>query len=231
MINLLKSDSQISLVESASDSDEALLKIVNYTPDLILLEYPVMGKTGNELIGFIKTRFTDATLVFVSKNKDYAAEAIRHEAFNFILKPVSGKKLEKIIEKVLIAKRSNIQTRINQVIIAKTPEETKFRFQTPRGYVFVDPDEIIYCRANGYYSEFILTGDRMLSCMITLAKLETLLRQFDFLRVSRSNLINPKYLRKIYRESNSVVLLAQGKEYEVKGSKPILRNLINSDNE
>ncbi len=230
MINLLKSDSQISLVESASDSDEALMKIINFTPDLILLEYPVVGKTGNDFIGFVKTRFEDATMVFVSKNKDYAAEAIRHEIFNYVLKPVSTKKLKAVVEKVIIAKQTSMQTIINQVI-AKTSDETKFRFQTPRGYVFAEPDEIIYCRAEGYYSEFILTGERILLCMITLKKLEKVLNQFNFVRVGRSNLINPKYLRKIYRESNLLILFAEGKEYEVKGAKPGIRNLINSDNE
>lgn len=229
-IDLLQANTLVSDIDSTSDSDQALLKIIDSYPDIVLLEYPTKGKSGKELIKFIQTKLTETTIVFISKTKEYAANAIHIGIFNYLLKPVSKVELEKIIRNVHLAKQTNIQARINQ-IIEKTPDETRIKLQTTRGYLIVAPEEILYCKADGFYSELYLTNDRIELSYLFLSKLEEILSQFNFFRVSRSNLINLKYIRKIYRYNNTIILSSGGKEYEIKGSKLQIRNLSKFDTE
>jgi len=64
-----------------------------------------------------------------------------------------------------------------------------------------------------------------------LLRFEEMLTQFNFLRVSRSHLINQSFIRKIYRTRNIIVLSAKGKEYEIKAGKGHIKKLSKFDNE
>lgn len=227
---LLLANPLVSTIECANDSDEALLKIINNTPDIVLLEYPEKGKAEKELIKFIQTKLTGTILIFVSKTKEFAADAIHNGVFDYLVKPVSKVELEKITSKVHLAKQSNFQERINE-IIEKTPEERRFKFQTTRGYLIVDPEEILYCKADGFCSEIYLTNDRVEIIYLFLSKLDEILGPYNFMRVSRTYLINQKYIRKIYRGKNAIILSCNGKEYEIKSSKLHMKKLISFDTE
>lgn len=228
IIELLLANPLVSTVESVIDTDQALLNIINRNPDLVLLEYPARGKAGEELIRFIQAKLKETTLVFVSKAKEYAANAIHSEVFNYLLKPVSQAGLKKIISKVHLIKQTNIQERINQ-IIETTPVETRLKLQTIKGYLIIDPKEILYCKADGFYTEFYLTNNHVELSQLSLSRLDEILSTYNFLRVSRTYLINRKYIRKIYRSTNTIILASGGKEYEVKGSKLHIKNLSKID--
>ena len=217
-------------IESVADSDQALLKIIDSYPDIVLLEYPPKGNSGKQLIRFIQTKLSETTIVFVSKTKDYAAIAIHQEIFNYLLKPILKEDLEKILKNVNLGRNTNIQERIKQ-LIEKSPDDTRLKLQTPKGYLIVAPEEILYCKADGFYSELHLTNDRVELSYQSLSKLDEILGPHNFFRASRSIYINLKYIRKIYRNTNTIVLSREGKEYEVKGSRSHIKNLSQFDSD
>jgi two-component system LytT family response regulator len=229
-IELLQANPMVSEIETADTTDQAILKIINCNPDIIFLDYPSKGQAEKELIEFVKTKLTATTLVFISKTKEYAAFAIKNGIFKYLLKPIKKEELKKIINTVYETKKNNSHTRINQ-IIERTPEEARLRLQTTKGYLMLNPDELIFCKAAGFYTELYLTRDRVELSSQFISKFEEMLSQFNFWRVSRSHLINQQFIRKIYRNKNIIVLSSDGKEYEVKGGKIHIRNLSKPDTE
>ena len=221
---IIKESSLVSKVEIAENNEEAILKIIKNSPDLILLDYPSKGNAEKELIEFVKTRLPETTFVFVSAVKENAAFAIQNGIYKYLLKPVVDKKLVEIIRSVHQSKQNQSHSRINQ-IIENTPEETRIRLQTKKGYIILNPDELIFCKSAGFYTELYLTNDRVELSGQFLSKFEEMLTQFNFLRVSRSQLINQRFIRKIYRNNNTIVLSCEGKEYEIKAGKAHIRNL------
>jgi two-component system LytT family response regulator len=229
-IELLQENTLVSEIEIASNTDQAILKIINSNPDIILFEYPSKGNAEKELIEFVKTKLPETTLVLVSKTKENAAFAIQNGIFKYLLKPIRNDELSKIINTVLETKQSYTQSRIDR-LIESTPEEARLRLQTTKGYLMINPDELIFCKADGFYTELYLTRDRIELSSQFLMRFEEILSQFNFLRVSRSHLINRRFIRKIYRNTNIIVLSADGKEYEIKGGKIHIRNLSKLDTE
>ena len=228
IIELLHVNPLVSDIDIAVDSDQALLKIISKSPDIVFMEYPTKGKSGNELIRYIMAKLTETTIVFVSRTKEYAANAIHNGVFNYLLKPVSKEQLKKVLENIRLIKQTSNQARINE-IIEKNQEEIRFKFQTTKGYVIVAPEEILFCKADGFYTELQLTGNRVELSYLFLSQLEEMLQKFNFLRASRTYLINLKYIRKIHRATNTIILSFNGEEFEVKGSKPQIRNLCKFD--
>jgi len=223
-IGLLQSNPMVSEIETADNTDQAILKIIISNPDIILFGYPSKGKAEKELIEFVKTKLTETTLVFVSETKEHAAFAIQNGIFKYLLKPIPEDELSKIINAAHEAKQTFTQSRISQ-LIEKTPEEARLRLQTTKGYFMLNPDELIFCKSAGFYTEIYLTRDRVELSSQILLKFEEMLSQFNFIRVSRSHLINQRFIRKIYRNNNIIVLSSDGKEYEIKSGKIHIRNL------
>ena len=228
IIDILNVSPVVSLVETARDADEALLKLIVINPDLVLLEYPTPGKSGRELLKFIKSKMENVIVAFVTNTKQNAAVAIRNGVFNYLLKPVSPEEIRRIVDKVQAIKQSNINIRVRE-IIEKSQERIKLRFQTMKGYILIDPEEIIYCKSEGIYTEIYLTDDRKELSYLYLSKLEEILSVFKFVRVSRSHLINPIFVRKLFSGKNAIILSANGKETEIKGSKLKIKMLSNLD--
>jgi DNA-binding LytR/AlgR family response regulator len=85
--------------------------------------------------------------------------------------------------------------------------------------------------ADGILTEMHLTQNRMEIIYRFLSKVEELVESVDFMRASRKYLINKKYIRKVIKSNNSIVLSHDGKEYIVKGSKQHIRNLTKFNTE
>lgn len=229
-LKLLQEFPFVSEIETAVNSDIGILKIINSNPDIVLFEYPSKGNAEKALIEFVKTKLPETTLIFVSKTKEYAAFAIQNGIFKYLLKPIRKEELRKIINKVRQTKQTHAYSRIDQMI-ERTPEETRVRLQTTKGYLMINPDELIFCKANSFYTELYLTNNRVELSSQILIKFEEMLGQFNFTRVSRSHLINNRFIRKIYRHNNTIVLSTDGKEYEIYAGKIHIRNLSKFDTE
>ncbi len=230
ILKWLRSNSLISMIDHVTDTDHALLKIIRSSPDIVFIEYPVRGNAGEELIEFIKTKLVETIIVFISDSKMHAAAAIRSGIFNFLLKPVSKSELNLFIEKVYLSGRTNSKERIAK-IIEQNYDDTKLKLQTTRGYLLINPDEIIYCKADGVYTQLYLSNNRVETSYLFLSKVEEFLKPYNFMKVSRSCIINVRYLRKVFRDNNTIILSINGKEYEVKGSKQSIRELSQIETE
>jgi len=227
---ILNENSLVDRVEIASKSEIAILKVIDFIPDVVFFEFPFKDKTSSDLYKFIRTRLTDTTIVFTSNSKENAALAIQNGIYHYLLKPIIKDKLNKIIEQVLLIKQNSIQLKLKQVI-EKSTEEKRIMFYTSKGYVLIDPEEIIFCKADGIFSEMYLSSNQTEIIYLFLSKVEEMLSTDDFLRSNRKYLINKKYIRKIFKHNNSIQLFHDGKEYIVKGSKQHIRNLtkLNTD--
>jgi two-component system LytT family response regulator len=223
-IGLLEQNPSISQIENAADASLALLSIIIVNPDIVFIEYPMKGEAGTELLKFIKTKYPEIFIVFISESKLHAVDAIRNGIFNYLLKPFSKLDIEKLIDKVQLSTKANNRIRIAQ-IIEQIPDATRIKLQTTKGYLMVNPDEVVYCKADGVYTELFLTNDRTELSYLFLSKVEEILKPFNFMKVSRSCIINMRYLRRIFRDNNAIILSVKGIEFEVKGSKQAVRIL------
>lgn len=209
-------------VEIAEDTDDALMKIIELNPDVVLLEYPLKGKTGTGIIKFIQTQFPQTFIGFVSGSKDYAADAIHLEVYDYFLRPVKKTELSRFLEKVDVRKKSNSRIRINE-LIEKKQSDTILRFNTIKGFIITTPDEILYCKADGSFTEIHFTNKTIEITFLYLSQIDEILNPYNFMRISRSIIVNKNYIRKINLKTNTLTLSSNGNECEIIGSRVTLR--------
>lgn len=222
MVHILRANPIESSLEIAEDTDVALIKIFEVNPDLVLLEYPLKGKTGTGIIGFIQSKLPQSTIAFISRSKDYAAEAIHFEVYDYLLKPLKKIEVNKLLEKAQIKKRTNSLARINEIIEKKQPDNI-LRFNTIKGFIITTPEEILFCKADGSFTELHFTSKNMELTFLYLSQIDEILSPYNFMRISRSIIVNKNYIRKVNLKSNTLILSSKGEECEIIGSRVILR--------
>src|SRR5512137_3071486 len=145
MVKLLEETLFFDDIRLAHSVDSALLELKNFEPDLIFLDIKMPGRYGIEFVN--ELHFVDGKpgIVFVTAYDQYAIQAIKIQAFDYLLKPVNRKELKECIKKY-IEKREQVFPQSVQK--SEPPRKiSRIKVNTRTGTVFINPATILYCKA------------------------------------------------------------------------------------
>ena len=99
----------LEIVGEARDGREAVAKIAEVRPDLVLLDIEMPGLSGMEVAASLPP--PRPRIIFCTAYDQYAIEAFEHHAADYLLKPVNRDRLEKAIDRVRLAilERENVR--------------------------------------------------------------------------------------------------------------------------
>jgi DNA-binding LytR/AlgR family response regulator len=176
----------------------------------------------------IKKRELPSHVVVVSGAEDSAISAIKNNVYDYFLKPVKIEDLEKFINKFLEKRNVSLDEKLIG-ILKKIDDGQKMRLSTTNSYVLIDPADIVYCEADGSYTNLYLENGTRETANNYLGMIEKRLSVQRFFRVSRSYLINLNKLLKINRGDCTCMLVCGKKKIKIKGSKKQLKILSEMD--
>lgn len=212
---LLDEFEEINIISSATNVVDAVVTILEHNPDIVFLDVQMPNKNGFELLHEIKDFDVQPTIIFVTAYDEFAIEAIRHSAFDYLTKPVDPRLLKKAIRRFQCEKsKLNGKENIKLVLNHLTP--TKIKFNTRSGSIFLSPEDILYVHAEGNYAEIFLTNGNSHMVSMYLAIVHEKLPIDLFFRISRSVLINLNFLKKLDRKKRICSLEVDGKIYGFK---------------
>ena len=172
-----------------------------------------------EVVKELSEKQVKTTVVFVTAYDEYAIQAIKLSAFDFLLKPVDPDELHQVIRRFQVEKLQEEFDRKIATLINQFKKPDKVRLNSRTGFILVDPQDIIYIQADGNYSEIIFSKDRKELVTQQLGSLIEMLPPGRFFRTSRSALINLDYLRKVDRRTRVCELERNGEIYLVPVSR------------
>jgi two-component system, LytTR family, response regulator len=183
-----------ALCDSVKSASQA---IAEFKPDLIFLDIEMPNGSGFDLLRMFQP--PDFKVIFVTAFSQYAINAFRYSATDYLLKPV---KVDELIEAVQKAEREIMAGQQQENLLhmlreMKTNPSQPATLVVPNasGFVVVKIDEIIFCEAEGYCTRFHLEGKPVVTSSKNLKYYEEMLRERSFLRVHHSYLVNPAQVR------------------------------------
>ena len=90
----------IEVLETIANPTNALVRIVELQPDLLMLDIEMPEMSGLELAERAQEAGYDGIVVFLTAYREYALDAFSVSALDYLLKPVSSAALAKTLEKV-----------------------------------------------------------------------------------------------------------------------------------
>ncbi len=110
----------ITSVSSAESATDAIEKIKDFSPDIIITDIEMSGGDGFQLAEEVSFILPECKIIFLTAyNKfEYAQQAIRYKAYAFILKPLNRNKLLQTVQeaKAEIERASSEQEKYRQLL-------------------------------------------------------------------------------------------------------------------
>lgn len=188
---------QFKLCGEAENGDEAMEIIEKAKPDIIFLDIQMPGKNVFSMLTELQHK---PFVIFCTAYDQYALEAFNTYSVDYLLKPVESDRLQltiQKIEKISNGNNENLYENIKQINF-KTPVITTIAHKLGNKIIPVKLEEIVYFFANEKYVNFYNQNGETFITDQTLLLLSQKL-QTDFLRVSKSLLINRNYVKEMHK--------------------------------
>jgi two-component system, LytTR family, response regulator len=211
-------------IRLAQSVDTAYAEMNRFEPDIIFLDIKMPGKDGFAFIQDLPHGYKLQKIVFVTAYDQYAIKAIKNQAFDYLLKPVNRKELKECLSRFIEKKKEGIDIERPVKIIEAHDRITRIRVNTRTGTLFINPSDILFCKAEGNYTT-VCTGKKHHLCSMNLGKVAELLPKNGFIRVGRSYIVNFEYITMLDRKECTIILVREGESVTVKIPRQHLKDL------
>lgn len=204
--------------------------IETFRPDLVFLDIEMPGGSGFKLLTSIENK--DFEVVFITAYEQFAIKAIRHDALDYILKPIDPKELVAAVEKVNEAKyKKTLKKQYDNLLKNLDPEQLvvrKISLSTSDKIHLIDVDDIIRCESDNYYTIIFFKDGTSLMVSKTLKDMEQKLEEYDFVRTHKSHLVNMRCIMNFIKDEMMVVMTDGTKVPVSKRKKEKILEVINN---
>jgi len=232
-INALQNDlkmfcPEVMVTETCQSAKEAMLSIKRSNPDLIFLDVEMPWMNGFEMLEILEEiRFQ---IIFTTAYDQFAAKAFRVSAVDYLLKPIDGNELAEAVGKAakgLHEKKENGNIKNLLHNSRSSVADQKIAVPNREGFDFLQISDILYCKANGSYTDIVLNGNKRLLLSKSLGEMELVLPEEVFERVHHSILVNVQHIKQFMRSNGTFIVMNNGDELNVSKSKKeqLLRRL------
>ncbi|MBX7051109.1 MAG: LytTR family DNA-binding domain-containing protein [Flavobacteriales bacterium] len=198
---VMKQIPELEIIGVFTNPKESIAFIQQEKPDLMFLDIRMPEMSGFELLDQIESDSME--VIFVTGHNQYAINALRYSALDYLLKPVTLHDLSASVlryhqrnERIMIQSRllnlkKNLSVKeedFDLVLLTKSEGEKKFRAA-----------DIIRCEADSNYTVIYATTERKFTASKTLGDLENMLASNQFVRIHKSHLINKRFIKSLNR--------------------------------
>jgi two-component system, LytTR family, response regulator len=187
LCQLLRPYADVEIVGVAADAEEAMERIQDLGPDLIVLDIQMPGCSGLELAASLPA--PRPQIVFCTAFDQYAVDAFELHAVDYLLKPVSRVRLAKCLERVRGQGAYVSDAFLQQAGQSGVPVPVRFLAKRGSRFRVVPQNEVLFFSFEDGQTKLHSTGHDYWM-QPSLSELEKRLEPRVFFRVSRAAIVN-----------------------------------------
>jgi two-component system LytT family response regulator/two-component system response regulator LytT len=203
LLYLLHEFPEVDVIATGSNGLEAVELIRKMEPDLVFLDVNMPGLDGMGVVRQLRDRGVELPhVIFVTAYDQYAVEAFRLEALDYLLKPVDKVRLAESVERArrLVQERKIPEASTAGSAAAPAPQTTprnKLAVRCNNRHFIVDANEVIYATIDNGLITLVTTNLEGHSNYRTIEDLQAALDREQFWRVHRSYLVNINRIKEV----------------------------------
>ncbi len=197
---LLKDFPEIEILDSASNGIEAVKLIEQLEPELVFLDVQMPGLDGLGVIGQLREKGGPLPhFVLTTAFDNYAVEAFRLQALDYLLKPIEKERLAESIERIrkTIGEKQQSEEKPSVAQPQPSSQRTKLLVRNNNRNLIVDARDMIYATIDDGLITVVTSQFEGQSNYRTIEELQSNLDPNVFWRVHRSFLVNINKIREV----------------------------------
>lgn len=210
----------VEVIGEAKNVASGIEIIKKLKPDLVLLDIKMPDGLGFDLLA--RYGKIDFKVIFITAFEEYAIQAFKFSAIDYILKPIEPDELIKAINRVKDLVRSTTPNGMDlqfETFMANmqnnSVEEKKLVLKTTENIHVIPINEIIALSSDRNYTRFYFLERPNIIVSKTLKEFENMLVDYGFMRVHRSHVINLKYIDRFDKSDGGYAVMRGGLRMEV----------------
>jgi two-component system LytT family response regulator len=218
--NLLQQhfSNEVEVIGSFQTAEKGFQAIAKYKPHVVFLDIQIHQETAFTLLQ--KLMPIQFEIIFTTAYNQYAVQAFRFCALDFLLKPIALQELKETISRVQYAllRKDELTLKIETLLHNVQSIERlskKIIIPTTNGFKFLQLHDIIRFESNINYTVIYLKNKTKLIVAKTLKEFEKMLIGYPFFRIHNSHLIHLPYVQNYKKGRGGSVIMEDGIEIEV----------------
>ncbi|WP_417940643.1 LytR/AlgR family response regulator transcription factor [Flavobacterium sp. RS13.1] len=209
----------VEVIASCENLPEGVKAIRKNKPDLVFLDIEMPGHSGLELLDFFDENEIDFKIIFTTAYQEYAIQAFKFSAVDYLLKPINPNELRDAIIRF-----SKTKEKLENYSILKEniKQDTFKKIAVPTGnsLVFLEKDKIVCIKGEGAYSEIICSDGEKHLVSRNLKKFEDIMCiDQNFIRNHKSYIVNISFIKAYNKSDGGSLILKNGLQLPVSFEK------------
>jgi two-component system LytT family response regulator len=207
---------QLSLLGCYSSLTEAHAAITEREIDVVFLDIQMPHESGFQLWKYFPRPAFH--VVFTTAHQQYAIQAIRLSALDYLLKPIDIEELELVVQKLIqrtFTSQIGERLAVLEANLKNTPAISQIILPAQNSLIVVKIEDIVRCESDNNYTKIFLRDRTEHLISKTLKEYENILPASFFLRIHQSHLINLKNVKRYIKGKNNFVEMADGVQLPV----------------
>lgn len=222
--HLLQSQADVEIVAECGSGPDTIAAVQEHTPDLLFLDVQMPGCDGFGVLSALSAQSLPL-VIFTTAYDEHALKAFEAHALDYLLKPFKPARFLDAVDRVRRQLENQNAERATQSLLEllrkqSAPHLTRLAVKSGDKVIFVKATDIECIESAGNYVVVHAGGEQHV-LRETLTDLESQLNPLQFLRISRSAIVNLNFVRELQPlfKGDHAVILQSGK------SVPMTRGL------
>ncbi len=199
----------LRIVGTATNVSDAIIGIKNTGPSLLLTDIELDPGSSFEVLEQLDN--LDFGIIFITSFEQYALQAIKLSAIDYISKPVDLNELKTAISKFTKNQQQQLQIQNMLAHLNRNQQPKKLAIPSEHYVELVEVESILYFKAEINYCRIFLENQKPILVAKTLKEYDSLLSHDpSFIRIHQSHLINRNKVKKIIRSKLPQVVMYNG---------------------
>ena len=217
----------LQIMGSYQKPEAAVAAIKKDPPHILLVDVEMPRMNGFELLAQVEP--LDFQVVFVTAYNQYALDALKRSAVDYVLKPIDDEDFIQAMEKAIAAHRSEqdagAQGHLIELLQQTLSSSRKLIVPTTKGLSFIPQEEILHLEGEeGYTRIHLVDGSNVLSSY-SLGKFQPMLAE-AFFKCHKSHIVNIGKVRSF--ENEGYLVLDGGNRVPIsRANKKVFLDLFN----
>ena len=207
---------QVVLLGTANNATEGKKLIEDLNPQLLFLDIQMPYGNGFDLLNSLKD--IRAEVIFVTAYDQYAINAFRYAALDYLLKPVNIEDLESAVQRAEIRIHEKKATNKYEVWLRNLNEKDiakhTIAFSENGQQHILQLMDIMYIIAEGSYTHIHAVNKVVVSTK-NLKDFESMFPEKFFHRIHHGHMVNKTHVAKIQKGRGGTVVMKDGKTLEI----------------
>lgn len=212
---------QVQIMAMCNSAEQGIEVINKYRPDVVFLDIEMPKMNGFDMLEKFDKLFFD--VVFCTAYDQFAIRAFKYSALNYLLKPVDPDDLiitvRRIEDRESVITKEQFSLLMQQMKLPEKVTPNRIALTSGDGLIFVPTSDILYCEAEGNYTNVYLANGKKILVSKVLKDIDEALAGPDFFRVHSSFLININHIKKFIRGEGGYIVMNNDATVNVSRSK------------